>query len=853
VLDALVLAAIAGAVVYLAMHLASRRNFVHIRQVEESEKRFRGLTELSADWFWETDAEHRVTWLSGGAGVATLFGAGTVYGKRFWEIPRIEVDPRALERHAERLKERLPFFDLEISRADERGARQTHIISGQCKLDGAGRLLGYRGVGRDVTEQRRAEVALFEAKERLELALDGANLAEWHYDALTDDIQAGDGWVRFLGHERSPAVTRGADVLGMVHPEDRAALREGLVRALKAEVPELDVQIRLVKKSGEWTWLHARGRVTVRGPDGRARRMSGVVADIGERKRTERALADREQRFSDVVEASGEFVWETDAQWRYTYLSERAETVLGYARAEMLGRRPQEFMPLADGRELEKWFADQAADPKTFRELEHRSITRSGSALWLRMSGVPVKDSRGAFKGYRGTAADVSARKAAEARVEYLATRDALTGLPNRVLLTDRAGQAVLSAARNRGQLALLCFDLDRFKLVNESLSHTAGDALLRGVAERLQGLLNYDTLARVSGDEFVLLHAIRTVEDAAVLAQRILDVLARPFEVEGKPLGVGASIGISIYPNDGRDFAELLKNADAAMYHAKESGRGTFRFFSPALHARAVERLQLENELRSALARSELVMHWHPVLRGRLKASRIVGAEALVRWQHPERGLLLPEDFVPLAEESGLIRSVGEWTLERTLSQAGAWQRSLPARLWFAVNVSSAELAQGELYFDRVRDSLQANGIAGERVELEVTERTLMTHFSENADTLRRIGELGVRFAIDDFGTGYSSLAYLRVLPISKLKIDRSFLRELDTHHADEAIVRAITAMAKTLGIAVAAEGVETEAQLQRLIALGCDEWQGHLFSQPLDGAAFQQLFEAGQDARRA
>ena len=845
-LDALVLAAIAGAVVYLVMHLASRRNFVHIRNIQESERRFRGLTELSADWFWESDAEHRITWLSGGAGVATLFGHTATYGKRFWEIPRIEVDPRGLEHLLGRVKEKQPFFDLEISRTDERGARQIHIISGQCRLDEDGRLLGYRGVGRDVTEQRRAETALFEAKERLELALDGANLAEWHYDAHTDDIFAGDGWARFLGHERSPAVTRGADVLGMVHPEDRAPLRQALVRVLKGELRELDVQLRLLKKSGEWTWLHARGRVTERGPDNRARRMSGVVADIGERKRTEHALAEREQRFSDVVEASGEFIWETDALWRYTYLSERAEAVLGYARAEMLGRRPQEFMPLSDARELEGWFAEQAAGPKAFRELEHRCITKSGGAIWLSVSGLPVRGARGSLAGYRGTGADVTARKAAEARIEYLATRDALTGLPNRVLLTDRAGQAILNAARTRGQLALLCFDLDRFKLVNESLSHSAGDALLRAVAERLQALLDEDTLARVSGDEFVLLQPIRSVEDAALLAQRILDVLARPFEVDGKALGVGASIGISIYPNDGRDFAELLKNADAAMYHAKESGRGTFRFFSPALHARAVERLQLENDLRSALARSELLMHWHPVLRGRANAGRIVGAEALVRWQHPERGLLLPEDFVPLAEESGLIRAVGEWTLERTLSQAGAWQRTLPAKLWFAVNVSSAELAQGEVYFERVRDSLKANGIEGTQVELEVTERTLMTHFSESADTLRRIGELGVRFAIDDFGTGYSSLAYLRLLPISKLKIDRSFLRELDTHHADEAIVRAITAMAKTLGISVAAEGVETEAQLKRLIALGCDEWQGHLFSQPLDSAAFQRLFEA-------
>jgi len=240
-------------------------------------------------------------------------------------------------------------------------------------------------------------------------------------------------------------------------------------------------------------------------------------------------------------------------------------------------------------------------------------------------------------------------------------------------------------------------------------------------------------------------------------------------------------------------------------------------------------------------------------VFRGRPGAGRVVGAEALVRWQHPERGLLLPEDFVPLAEDCGLIRAVGEWTLERTLSQAGAWQRSLPRDIWFAVNVSAPELAPGASFYERIQESLDKNGVDGSRVELEVTERTLMSAFAENAETLSRIGELGVRFAIDDFGTGYSSLAYLRALPINKLKIDRSFLRELDRHRADEAIVRAIVGMARSLNIAVAAEGVETESQLARLIELGCDEWQGHLFSQPLDAKAFEGLLDSRSNSAQA
>jgi EAL domain-containing protein (putative c-di-GMP-specific phosphodiesterase class I) len=271
---------------------------------------------------------------------------------------------------------------------------------------------------------------------------------------------------------------------------------------------------------------------------------------------------------------------------------------------------------------------------------------------------------------------------------------------------------------------------------------------------------------------------------------------------------------------------------------------------YEPGLHARSVERLRLENELHSALARSELVVHWQPVVRGR---RLVVGAEALVRWQHPERGLLPPGDFVPLAEECGLIRPIGDWTFERALSQAGAWQRAHPGRFWIAVNVSAPQLAQHDAYVQRIQSCLEANGVPASSLELEVTERVLMSSLEENIDTLRRLGALGVRVSIDDFGTGYSSLAYLRQLPIHKMKIDRSFLRSIDTQAADEAIVRAIVVLARTLGIAVAAEGIENEAQLSRVLALGCDEWQGHHFSAPLDGASFEKLLLQSESSTKA
>jgi diguanylate cyclase (GGDEF)-like protein/PAS domain S-box-containing protein len=748
------------------------------------------------------------------------------------------------------MEERRPFFDLEMMRVDERGARQIHIISGQSRKDAEGRFLGYRGVGRDVTEQRRAERALAEAKERLELAVGAANLAEWDYDLESNAIYLGSGWAGLLGRRPIAGVMSGADVNGLVHPDDRPAVRSELVAGLKGEKSICQVDCRVRTEDGGWRWVRAKGRVTERNDLGRATRASGTVSDIEDHKRAEEALAEREQRFRDMAEASGEYLWEADASWCYTFLSERVEAVLGYRPQDLLGRGAQEIMPLGEERAVQEWLAEHAPEGRAFRELVHRVVTRAHGVIWQAVSAVPVRDATGAFAGYRGTAADITPRRQAEARAEYLATRDALTGLPNRVLLADRGAQAILQAARSRTQLALLLIDIDRFKLVNESLGHQAGDTLLREVGARLESLMPSDTLARLGGDDFVLIQSIRNSEEAAGVAQRILGVLARPFSVEGRTLNVGASIGISVYPSDARDFAELLRNADTAKYHAKETGRGTWRMYEPALHARSVERLRLENELHGALARSELVLHWQPVVRGR---RLVVGAEALVRWHHPDRGLLLPDEFVPLAEECGLIRPIGEWTFERALSQAGAWQRAHPGRCWIAVNVSAPELAQNDAYLERVKAALRANAVEPSSLELEVTERVLMSSLEENIETLRRLGELGVRISIDDFGTGYSSLAYLRQLPVHKLKIDRSFLRSIDTHAADEAIVRAIAVLAKTLGVAVAAEGIENEAQLSRLLALGCDEWQGHYFSPPLDASGFEKLLAAESSAKAA
>jgi diguanylate cyclase (GGDEF)-like protein/PAS domain S-box-containing protein len=977
-----------GGLVLLAVWYSARRRDRRATQtLRLSEERFRHLTSLSADWFWETDAGHRISWLSGGPAVAALFGAEMAHGRRLWEIPGVLVEPRALVEHFERLADqdaRLPFFDFVISRSDA-GERRVHRITGKPRYDAAGHFLGYRGVGQDITEKRRADRALAEAKERLELATEVGHLAVWDMDVGKDRVLVSGGWAGAFGELRN---THGAELLErVVHPAEREAVRAAFVQALKsAPGTTQGMEFRVRAEGGDWKWVHCSGRVTQRDDEGRALRMTGTLVEIDARKRAEQAtrdaeeryralvdlspdgvmvssngvieyanaaaarilraptpkallgrsgmdlvhpehrdryrerlaylgagpgatgieerrlrcldgsevavetasvsflergrlmvqtvlrdvteqrkarelVAERERRFRDVLEASGEYVWETDAAWRYTFLSERVEAVLGYLRHEMIGRTPRDFMPLGDAQATREWFGRLSGQGEPFRDKEYRVLTKAGRVAWQSITGVPVFDAAGRLSGYRGTGADITARKQAEERIEYLATRDALTGLPNRVLFADRANQAILAAARSRGSLALLFMDLDRFDLVNDSLGHAAGDALLRAVAERLGATLRReDTLARLGGDEFVLLwNGLKDSGDAAALAQRALTILSRPFTIEGRTLSVTASIGISVYPGDGRDIGELLKNADAAKNHAKQTGRNSFRFFSPELNARAVARLGMENGLRNALARNELLLHWQPVLRcggAPGAAGEVVGAEALVRWRHPQDGLLMPDAFVPVAEDCGLIRPLGRWTLERALSQAGAWRRAFPAGtgpdLWFALNVSAHELAHGDEYVAQLSDALASNGLPGGCIELEVTERVLMSHLAENIETLRRIGRLGVRVAIDDFGTGYSSLAYLRRLPIDKLKIDRSFLRELDENPQDATIVQTIAAMAHALGLKVAAEGVESAAQLARLRALGCDEWQGHHFSPSLDAAGFEGLL-ARDPGRRA
>jgi diguanylate cyclase (GGDEF)-like protein len=431
-------------------------------------------------------------------------------------------------------------------------------------------------------------------------------------------------------------------------------------------------------------------------------------------------------------------------------------------------------------------------------------------------------------------------------QMSHSAQHDFLTGLPNRMLVNDRLRQAIALALRRSSKLALLFLDLDGFKHINDSLGHLIGDQLLKSIAGRLVNCVRAsDTVSRQGGDEFVVLLAeVKESSDAAITAKKILQAVAEPHCIDQHDLHVTTSIGLSVYPDDGLDAETLIKNADLAMYQAKESGRQSYQFFKPAMNVRAVERQSIEESLRRALQRQELAVHYQPKVN--LNTGEIIGAEALVRWNHPERGPVPPGKFIPVAEDCGLIVSIGNWVLREACRQTRAWADAGLPLATIAVNISAIEF-RNEHFLDGVFAILQDTGLSPRRLELELTETVLMKRADSTESVFKKLRAGGVQLAVDDFGTGYSSLSYLRKFPIDSLKIDQSFVRQITANPDDTAIVTAVISMGRSLNLRVIAEGVETRREMEFLQAHHCDEAQGYYFSRPLAAPEFARLLETG------
>jgi diguanylate cyclase (GGDEF)-like protein/PAS domain S-box-containing protein len=575
-----------------------------------------------------------------------------------------------------------------------------------------------------------------------------------------------------------------------------------------------------------------------------------AIRKIGEREAVRRELFLEKDRAQVTLNSIGDAVLSTDTSGKVAYLNAVAEAMTGWTRAQAEGHALTEVFQIIDGATRKP-----APNPLELAIRENRAVKltpncvlvrRDGHEFAIEDSAAPIHDRDGQIRGAVIVFHDVSKARAMVLEISHLAEHDALTDLPNRLLLNDRFTQAIAMARRNHKRVAVLFLDLDEFKQINDSLGHTIGDKLLQSVAARLLTCVRKsDTVSRWGGDEYViLLSEVGQAADATVSAAKILAELKGVHNVGEHRLHITASIGISTYPEGGEDAETLIKNADMAMYHAKENGRDNFQFFQKEMNLKAVERQSIEGELRYALERDELLLNYQPKIN--LKTGAISSVEALVRWQHPRLGLLQPGQFLGIAEESGLILGIGRWVLREACRQMHAWLDAGLHAVPVAVNISPREFRSAD-FFASVRAALKQTDLDPKFLELEITEAVLMQNAASTSSALAELKAIGVRLAVDDFGTGYSSLSYLTRFPIDALKLDQSFVRNVLVNPNDAIVARTIINMGRSLKLRVIAEGVETKEQLEFLQAAGCDEAQGYYFSRPVSPEQFAKLLEAG------
>jgi diguanylate cyclase (GGDEF)-like protein/PAS domain S-box-containing protein len=677
-----------------------------------SEERFRRLTEMSSDWYWEQDENFRFTVVSENLARRTKRPPYLVYGKTRWDLPTLNMTTEDWLRHRAVIERHEPFRNLELHRLDADGNDMYFSVSGEPIFDGEGRFRGYRGVGVDITERKHAEEALRHSEVRYRSVVDHLAEGVFIIDPRRHIISCNASAERILGIHKEALLGKSLSEAnfkliredGMPFPEEeRPALR-----TLRTGEPQSGVVMGVERPDGSVIWLSMSTR-TLPGPNDGA--PSGVVMS-----------------FNDITE-----------------------------------------------------------------------------------------------------------RRSFEEKLTYLAQYDLLTGLPNRALLLDRLEQALIRARRQNALVGILLIDLDRFKEINDSMGHSAGDAVLKEVAKRVRAALrDTDSVARLGGDEFcIIIEGAESRSHVSVAAAKLRRLFEEPvMTAENKEIFIELSIGSAVYPEDGETMEDLLKNADIAMYEAKRDGGHAFRFYSSALRAKTADEINLVSMLRRAVDRNELVLYYQPQVD--IPTGRPVGVEALVRWEHPEHGLVSPYRFVRLAEETGLIVPIGEWVLKTACAEAKAWQLAGMPEMKVSVNLSARQFRDSQL-IRKIAAVLAATGLPPRLLELEITESVIMSHTDHTIGVLQRLTELGVRVSVDDFGTGYSSLAYLKRFPVHKLKIDHAFVRDIPGNKEDAAIVQAIITLARTLQLRVIAEGVENSDQLKYLASLGCHEYQGFVYSRPL------------------
>ncbi|HPD55867.1 MAG TPA: PAS domain S-box protein [Smithellaceae bacterium] len=705
--------------------------------------------------------------------------------------------------------------------------------------DKNGKKIGFRGISRDVTERKKMEEALRQSEEKYRTIMEEMNDAYFEVDLAGNYTLLSETSARLLGY--SPGEMAGKNSLSFIFDDDIPVVAGAFNKIYKTGEPVRNIVYRAVHKDASIGIGELNG-FPLKNEKGEIIGFRGIARDITERRQMEEKIHQSEERYRSIVEQMEDGYFETDLRGYFTFVNEAECRNLGYRADELIGMSHRQITDEKNAKALFHLFNSVYRTGKPVKAHASEVIKKDGTIAYNEISVALVKDAQGQPIGFRGISRDVTERLMREEKIQYIATHDALTCLPNRLLFGQLLNHAIESAKRNRRKLAVFFIDLDRFKIINDTLGHDAGDQLLQEIAARYQQTLRaMDVVARLGGDEFVvMIEEISDAGQAAVVAQKLIAATMKPVTIMREECRVTASIGISVYPKDGQDEQTLMKNADIAMYFAKEEGKNNYQFYSPDIKSKSIERLSIETQLRSALERNEFSLAYQAKID--FKTGVITGVEALLRWNNVYLHEVTPHQFIPVAEETGLIVPIGRWVLNTACKQNAAWQEAGLPPIRIAVNLSLRQLLDRFLLYD-IEKALQDSGLQPDLLELEITESMVMHDPSRMIGVLEGIKKLGVRLAIDDFGTGYSSLAQLKHFPIDTLKIDRSFVRNLPNDSEDKAITEAIIAMGKTLSLTVVAEGVETEEQLNFLRAKSCDELQGFYFSKPIPPEQFAEL----------
>ncbi|MBI3546054.1 MAG: EAL domain-containing protein [Gammaproteobacteria bacterium] len=699
------------------------------------------------------------------------------------------------------------------------------------------------GAVRRALDRAHNRATVHAAEERYRVLFETNPSAVGVFDIEARLVQVNHRAVEMFGYESSEEML-GRSMFDYIVPEERARAQAVMQRLLETGSYEV-VEYRVLRKDGSIFIIESNATL-LRGQNGMSNAIIATAHDITLRRQTEEALRTSENYLRAIIDAEPECVKLVSANGKLLQMNAAGLTMIQADSPEQVIGRPLLSIVAPAHREAFLAFSESVIRGNK-GSLEFEIVGLKGAHRWLATHAVPLKNQVNGETLLLSVTRDITERKHTEERLSYLAHYDGLTGLPNRSLFSDRLQQAMIDASRHERLVGVMFLDLDRFKNINDSLGHEMGDLLLKSVADRLsKAVRKGDTIARLSGDEFTLVLAdMGHVDDAMRVAHKIIDTFVQPFHIGNRELFITASLGITLYPFDDKDVNGLLRNADVAMYRAKESGRNNYQFYTAEMTTRALEQLALENDLRYAMERNEFSLDYQPIVD--CASGQVIGMEALLRWRHGQRGLIPPAQFIFLAEETGLIVAIGDWVLRTACAQCRNWQlQGLPA-LSLAVNVSARQFQQYDLT-QSIQKILHETGWSPSLLELEITESVIMQQADTAVRSLRQLSEMGIKLSIDDFGTGYSSLSYLKRFPIDTIKIDRSFVQDIPGDTDDAALAIAIITMAHSLGIKVIAEGVETREQLAFMRAHFCNAMQGYYFSRPVGADEFARLLHAGK-----